>query len=149
MILIEDVKFTTVQNNPTEVVTFYKPAHEYEPCNLEIPMTMPHAETELVHGREYAHPNGRKSVIGMTKKVQDKLGMPFDEMTKLVNQVGTLEARLHYEQTRLERVQDISIDLRHRIRDLRSHRLELKAKISTYENAGFLRRLKFLFTGEV
>ena len=133
MILIKDIEMVMVQQNPTYVETFN---------NATL------TDQELVRGREYLHPDGHTMVIGMTKTVQDKLGMPFDAMDGIALQSEQHRRHALYLGRHVDEQRNYIRSLESKASGLIASLHEAQDEIDSYKNMGFLKRLKFLFTGK-
>ena len=83
---------------------------------------------EIIKGQRFINKRGESVYIGMTKEVQDILGLPFHVFNDLTNFNRKLQKQLD---------------------TLIKDKKDLELKIKNFENIGFLRRLKYLFTGKL
>ena len=80
---------------------------------------------EHVHGRTFINANGESVCIGMTKRVQSLLGLPFEVFDNMKNDLDM--ARITVAQ-------------------LRDRNAALQKSMAGFKEAGLLKRLKYLFT---
>ena len=83
---------------------------------------------EVIKGQRFINKRGESVYIGMTKEVQDILGLPFYVFKDLTNLNRNLQKQLD---------------------TLIKDKKDLELEIKNIENTGFLRRLKYLFTGKL
>ena len=83
---------------------------------------------EIIKGQRFINKRGESVYIGMTKEVQDILGLPLHVFNDLTNFNRNLQKRLD---------------------NVIKYKKDLELKIKNIENTGFLRRLKYLFTGKL
>ena len=83
---------------------------------------------EIIKGQRFINKRGESVYIGMTKEVQDILGLPFYVFKDLTNLNRNLQKQLD---------------------TLIKDKKDLELEIKNIENTGFLRRLKYLFTGKL
>ena len=75
-------------------------------------------EREVVHGREFVNSRGERVCIGLSRQVQELIGLPFEVFDDLSNE----------------------------LRDERIANIELHSRVVDYEYAGFWTRLRYAFT---
>ena len=83
---------------------------------------------EIIKGQRFINKRGESVYIGMTKEVQDILGLPLHVFNDLTNFNRNLQKQLD---------------------TLIKDKKDLELEIKNIENTGFLRRLKYLFTGKL
>ncbi|MDY6969337.1 MAG: hypothetical protein SVR08_11895 [Spirochaetota bacterium] len=83
---------------------------------------------ELVYGKEFINANGERVCIGMSKKVQDLIGLPFEAFDNMTRE----------------------LDKKHiTISRLISHNVACQKRLSVFATAGLFERLKYLFTKKI
>lgn len=92
MIVIKDITCVEVYND------IYCQAY-FNPSNLSGKNCLNENEDiklgiENVLGRTYRNTNGEEVCVGLTKKVQDLLGLPFDEFDRMHKQIDVLNKTL-------------------------------------------------------
>lgn len=125
MILIKDIEVVIVPNN--YVYEMYekmgKPSISYgerDYLEKELKMTK-----ELIRGERFINTRGETVYIGMTKQVQDTIGLSFRAFENLRRYNEELRAHL----------QDV--------------RKQEKTAVNKIKNSGFLTRLNYLFTKQL
>jgi len=85
-------------------------------------------QTEMIIGKQFINHEGKTVYIGMSKKVQETIGLSFEafeklrsERDKLKDENGNIRAEIGY----------------------------LKKKVKKYETMNFWQKLQFLFTGRI
>jgi hypothetical protein len=128
MILIKDIEVVVVPNN--YVYTMYEkmgnPSISYgerDYLEKELKITK-----ELIRGERFVNTRGETVYIGMTKQVQDTIGLSFQTLNNL---------------TKFNR--ELQRDLNNTIADKKKVEEKIK-KINSY---GFLTKLKYLFTKQL
>ncbi len=128
MILIKDIEVVIVPNN--YVYEMYekmgKPSISYgerDYLEKELKMTK-----ELIRGERFINTRGETVCIGMTKQVQDTIGLSFQALNTL---------------TKFNR--ELQRDLNNTIADKK----KLEEKIKKINSYGFLTRLNYLFTKQL
>jgi len=128
MILIKDIEVMAVSSD------YMYEMHEkignphisyYERDHLEKELKM---NKELIRGERFVNTRGETVCIGMTKKVQDTIGLSFQALNNL---------------TKFNR--ELQRDLNNAIAD----KEKLEEKVEKINNYGFLQRLKYLFTKQL
>jgi hypothetical protein len=128
MILIKDIEVMNVPNN--YVYEMYEKIGNphisyYEKDHLEKEYK---STVELIKGERFINTRGETVCIGMTKKVQDTIGLSFQALNNL---------------TKFNR--ELQRDLNNTIADKK----KLEEKVKKINNYGFLQRLKYLFTKQL
>lgn len=130
MLVVQDIKIKEVSRDIVELL-HYRPAPDPREFRrvptkeeLEIPI-------EVIHGKTIITPDGREVCIGMSKKVQTALGLPFELIDDLQDDVE----RLHREID----MQLVTID------QLRGRYAGAQDTIKQFRAMTLWRRIKFLF----
>lgn len=78
---------------------------------------------EIIEGRRFVNANGKEFCVGMSKQVQDAIGIPFEAFEDMSNTVGEncIEITKLYAET-----------------------VTLKRELKQHKEAGFWKRLKYL-----
>ena len=122
MLLIESVKVVEIKGDNTRVIT----------CRPEIQAFDPDAimeesiETELVIGHRFRHADGREVCIGMPKKVEEVLGLPFEIYGDLTHNIESLQRELAFS---------------------RNVNFRLRYRLETIKGMSFWERLSRVFVG--
>ena len=86
-------------------------------------------EVETVFATFYKNDRtGEKEWVGITEKAKEQLGFPFNDMPQFMDRVNVLEKELSWAE---------------------SHKAVLEKLIRKFKAAGFLARLRYLFTGKL
>jgi len=131
MILIRDVEFVHISGNRAEVVSAFNKS-EHEPGDLFPSYVFNH---ELVYGKKFVNSDGLEVVLGAANHVQELLGLPFAEIDRLNAKLNDATYELKVVSRNVEMVN--------------RHREQLQGALLKYYEAGFWKRLKYLFTGEL
>ncbi len=124
MILIEKIKVIQTNLEPTMIA--HALSCDYEPMSTDyIP---PEITTEMVRGRRFVNIRGEEVCIGMSKQVQQAIGLPFEVYDVMENNITFF---------------------RKRNQNLESKNFSLLKRIEWHQTMGFLGRVKFLFTRKV
>lgn len=123
MIVVTKVDIVEVDEDPT---TFY----HYDPPKIQATTIGEYpeevlVEQELIHGKRFVNRQKQKVVIGLSKQVQEALGIPLEV-------ISILESRIEY----IEKTNKI----------LRNSIAEERKVTTHYVTMPFFQRLKFLFT---
>ena len=125
MILIKNIEVEVVSND--YVYEMYekmgKPSISYgerDYLEKELKMTK-----ELIRGQRFINNRGETVCIGMTKQVQDTIGLSFQAF---------------------ENLRRYNEELREHLRNMRNNE---KTAVNKIEHSGFLTRLKYLFTKQL
>ena len=126
MLVITDIQVIEVDRDYCELAFFNNDGKCYcntdtagEPCNIII-------TRENIYGREYKNSNGKYVCIGMSKKVQDALGLPFDEF---------------------EAMSATIFELRNDLAVCKGRLIRCNSELDEMKKAGIMKRLKWLFLG--
>lgn len=103
-----------IDNVPPFAEVIGSPLHEYA-----------EVKTEMVTGKVFVNNNGERICIGMTKQVQDLIGLPFSAFDNMAKRIDEDNAT---------------------IRNLNVSVSQYKSEIDKYKTARFIDRLKYLFT---
>lgn len=123
MICVEDVKIFQVDRDTFERVTWGD--WQVKPENKVVKKA---GKTEVIRGRVFNNARGEEICLAMTREVQITLGLPFEVFGNMERELSTL-----------------------RQEERRSAALTVLAnlKVSMYEGAGFFKRLKYAFIGQM
>lgn len=123
MIVIKNVEVIEVPDHDRAVIEYFTAQPVNEGCSVALPFVK-----EMVQGRIYINAKGEEVCIGMARKVQDTIGLPFGALENLRRRCESLERQN----------KSLWDDLR-----------DVRAKLLQYKSMGFWGRLKFLFTGKI
>jgi len=130
MILIRDVDAMWVNGDHAMVAGSLNKNYEkgdYLPSNI--------FTKEIVCGRKFVNSDGLEVVLGAANHVQELLGLPFAEIDRLNAKLNDATYELKVVSRNVEMVN--------------RHREQLQGALLKYYEAGFWKRLKYLFTGEL
>ncbi len=88
MILVKDVEVVECKGNMAEIIFADKYGFQNFPLDLEI-------KKEICYGRRFTNQNGEEVLLGISKKAQDILGLPFEQFERMSKKISELE-ELHY-----------------------------------------------------
>jgi len=124
MILISEIK--TIQTDLDPIALTRALSCGYAPEGTDyIP---PEITTEMVRGRRFVNIRGEEVCIGMSKQVQQAIGLPFEVYDTMDNNITFF---------------------RKRNQNLESQNFNLLKRIEQHQSISFLGRVKFLFTRKV
>lgn len=124
MILIRDVEIVNVSEDIFKIVHF--PEYPTVPFSHENAKAEDFSiEEEIVRGTRFVNNRGEEVVIGMSKKVQEAIGLP---MSVFEGQEFTIES------------------LSREVSRLRKHKWELHEELLEFKHMDFWKRLKFFIT---
>ena len=128
MILVKSIEIMEVSDNFVyeiyeKMVNPHISYNERESLETKLKLTR-----EIIKGQRFINKRGESVYIGMIKEVQDILGLPFHVFNDLTNFNRKLQKQLD---------------------TLIKDKKDLELKIKNFENIGFLRRLKYLFTSKL
>ena len=101
-------------------------------------------KVERIYGQKYDYisPDGRKSlVIGWSKKVHDKIGIPLEAMQDANNRVDKYHAELCQSRSRVGKQEK-------EIARIGRQNIELNQRIEKLKKQSFWQRVKYLFSGK-
>jgi hypothetical protein len=101
MLLVESIQVREVRGDHTQINTLMQEVRAFDP-SAPVGQII---KTELVRGRRFVNAEGREFCIGMTKEVEEVLGLPFDiyeDMSSQIYQIGAVLRREEIKTQRLE-----------------------------------------------
>ena len=119
MICIKSIEVLEVERKDVEVAHFKWPDGYFETGDYECSTMTAELTYEMVRGRVFRNANGQEVCIGMTKQVQDAVGLPFEAFENMEKEISNL-----YEEVG-----------------------NLRLAISMLRGTGFWGRLRWLFGG--
>lgn len=126
MIFVEDVKIKYCKGKSIFLSEFKNP--EIQMLDTDYFEKPTSHKTEEIQGEFFRNNEGKGICIGWSKDVQDALGLPFKCFERQQNTIHTLYDNVKYEEKRVK---------------------NLTNQLNKFKYAGFLKRLKFLFTKEI
>ncbi len=131
MIVITDIKYHKVPGMSAKIARLNDEPPSFDESSFEAsPLAV---EEETVEGQFFCYPDGRTVCLGMSKKVQEILGIPLSAFSEMSNRLITLERRLEAET--------------HRANMLGLENQGLRLCLEEIRSMGFLKRLKGAFFG--
>jgi len=121
MICIKSIEVLEVEREHVEMAHLTPPYQEVLPIgeeSIEIKVLY-----EMVRGRRFINHDGKEVCIGMTKQVQDAIGLPFAVFENMEKKIGDLQLARDTTKFKLDRL------------------------CCRLNNTGFWGRLKWLFRG--
>jgi len=89
MILIQEIKVIQTDLDPITIASAL--SCSYEPMRAKnIP---PEITTEMIRGRRFVNHQGEEVCIGMSKQVQEAIGLPFEVYDNMQSSISFLEKR--------------------------------------------------------
>lgn len=90
-------------------------------------------EEEMVHGKMFVNHFGKRVCIGMTRQVQEAIGLPLEVFQKQRDLIASDRATI--------------ADLQHETEDLRRAAQQAQRDLDAFRTAGLWSRLKYAVTG--
>jgi len=129
MICITDIKIVEVSKNEVAILqTEGLPNKLLKYVCLATPPEKVEVTQEMIRGREFINADGERICIGMSKKVQDVLGLPFKTFESMNKEL---------------------MDKRAAVSLLKEKTMVFQNEVKDFRTAGIFRRLKYLFTGKL
>jgi len=100
------------------------------------------AKTETVYGKEFVNYNGQRVRMGIPKRIQEFLGIPFEVIDNLQKEIHSKNNEI-FKKISLIKKKDKKIE------ELEKENSYLQDRLELICNLSFLERLKFLFRGKV
>lgn len=118
MILVKNLEIIETDRDPMEIVSMHLP-HDYIPVNGGEKAIPCKQLRELIRGRRFRRPDGKDMIIGMTRQVQDIIGIQYEAWDTLNEALDSyrIQARKY------------------------------ESALDNLHNSGFFKRLKMLFIG--
>lgn len=126
MIVITEIKTREVNRNAWERAKFNCDAY-FEASSGDVAETV-RFTNEVVLGKDFKNAHGKTVCIGMTKEVQEAIGLPFEAFEELQK---LIEEFRQYNQLLFDRIE------------------RTEKRLKEYSSLSFLGRLKYLFTRKV
>jgi len=126
MICIKSIEVIEVERDDVEVAHFRWPDGYFETGDYECSPMTAELTYEMVRGRRFRNRDGKEVCMGMTKQVQDAVGLPFEAFEDMEKEIYSLNK----ERKRLK--QEVG---------------DLTRALMKLHNTGFWGRLKWLFVG--
>lgn len=123
MICIKSIEVIEVERDDVEVAHFRWPDGYFETGDYESSPMTADLTYEMVRGRVFRNANGQEVCIGMSKQVQDAIGLPFAVFENMEKKIGDLQLARDTTKFKLDRL------------------------CCRLNNTGFWGRLKWLFRG--
>jgi len=140
MLVVKDIKVSHVDRDQW-YVNHYK-EQEFAFLNPAAKVHKQEITTEMVRGRSFFNVRGEEFCIGMTKQVQDAIGLPFEDFENKNALIEELRSRLFEKDRHITRQTDTIIKME---QSSKKEIDDLVGIIFTYESMSFWKRLKFLF----
>ena len=105
MIVIESIKTMEVDRDEWEIY-HYGPTMNRVPCNSEC---MESVTSEMIRGRTFVNAHGRRVCIGMSKQVQDAIGLPARAFENMSEHIENSNILINAMKKRIESFQNMNL----------------------------------------